>query len=321
MNAHVNPALLGAAPLMTVDAAQANVGFVRSQTAVVETGVYRMRFPEIRYPGPIPVDYSAPDWIQSVEYYSMDVAGSAKWSADRAGDINVVGTEMERHTTRVHMADIGYDYGLEEVNVARMLGMNLPNEKAIAARMIYERTIDRIAFDGDTEKGWQGLYNTTGVPVAAAVTGDWSTATEDQILADINAAITGVYTATNEVAMADTVGIPNQELQRIASRRLGDGNGAMTVLQFIQTANAYTAMTGRPLTIRGMRGLATAGAGSTQRMVAYRNSPEVLKMHVPMPFQFLPVQLIGLKYVVPGIFRTGKLTVRLPNEIRYVDGI
>ena len=303
------------------DAMQANMGFVESQTAYIEAGVYRARFPAIRYPGLIPVDYSAPEWIKTITYYSMDIAGRADWIADRASDIPVVGTTMNRDETAVAMAGIGYDYGLEEVNQAIMLGMNLPGEKASAARLIYERTVDNLAFTGDTEKGWQGLYNSSAVTAIGAATGDWDTATEDQILADVNELLGGIYTGTNEIAMGDTLLLPSLKLQKIASTRLGDGNGAMTILQFLQQANVYTAETGNQLTIRGARGLNTAGVGATSRMVAYRRSPEVLKMHIPMRHRFLPVQIVGLTFKVPGIFRLGPLDIRLPKEVRYSDGV
>lgn len=307
--------------LMVGDAMQANLGFVESQTAYVEAGVYRTRFPAIRYPGLIPVDYSAPEWIKTITYYSMDITGRADWIGDRASDIPVVGTRLAQDETAVQMAGIGYDYGLEEVNQALMLGMNLPGEKAAAARLIYERTVDNIAFTGDTEKGWNGLYNSSAVTAISAATGDWDTATEDQILADVNELLGGIYTGTNEIAMGDTLLLPSLKLQKIASTRLGDGNGALTILQFLQQANVYTAETGNPLRIRGARGLNTAGAGGTARMVAYRNSPEVLKMHIPMRHRFLPVQIVGLTYKVPGIFRLGPLDIRLPKEVRYSDGI
>lgn len=306
--------------LMTTDAMQANLGFVVSQTAYIEADVYRARYPAIRYPGLIPVDYSAPEWIKTVTYYSMDIHGKADWIADRANDIPVVGTRLAQDETAIAMAGIGYDYGLEEVNQALMLGINLSGEKANAARLIYERTVDNIAFTGDTEKGWSGLFNNPSVTAVSAVNGDWDNAAPDETVADVNAAISGVFAATNEIAIADTLLLPSLKLQKIASTRIGD-SGSLTVLQFLQQANVFTAETGRPLTIRGLRGLNAAGAGGTARMIAYRNSSEVLKMHIPMRHRFLPVQVMGLTFQIPGIFRLGPLDIRLPAEVRYVDGI
>lgn len=305
--------------LLTQDALQANVGWVRSQTAYVEAGVYRARFPEIRYPGLIPVDYSAPEWTPTIVYTSMDVVGRAKWIADRSSDIPVVGVGMEEAQTTIHMAGIGYDYGLEEVMRAQSLGMSLPSEKAQTARLVYERTVDNILFTGDDEKGWKGLINSAAVTAISAATGDWDTATEDEMLGDVNEVLTGIWTATNEIAMGDTLLLPTTKFQKLASTRLGDTGS--TVMEFIKKANVYTAETGRPLRIQSVRSLGTAGAGGTARMVAYRNSSEVLKAHIPMRHRFLPMQTTGLLYQIPGIFRLGPLDIRLPKEVRYSDGI
>ena len=83
-----------------------------------------------------------------------------------------------------------------------------------------------------------------------------------------------------------------------------------------------TATTGQPIVIRGMRSLDTAGASSTARLVAYRYSPQVLKLHMPMPHRFLPAYQSGpLRWDVPGVMRLGGLDIRLPKEVVYLDGI
>lgn len=307
---------------LTLDTA-AGLAFVTAQAAHIEPQVYKQRLPHIRYRSPegvglIPVDTSANPWAKSVTYYGMESVGEAKWTADRATEINVVGTAMSQNDTSVHMADIGYDYGLEEVEIARMLGQSLPSDKAMVAFDVYERFVDTVAFEGDATKGFQGLLNNSAVTAASATTGNWTAATEDQILADINEGIMGIYTDTNSVAIADTVLIDPVRYAYIASRRLGDTG--MTILEFIMKSNAYTALTGQPLTIRAIRGLETRGVGDEPRMVSYRRDPGVLKMHIPMPHRFLPVEIKGLLYQVPGIFRLGGLDIRLPKEVRYTDG-
>jgi hypothetical protein len=96
----------------------------------------------------------------------------------------------------------------------------------------------------------------------------------------------------------------------------------MTVLDWLQKYNVYTAQTNQPLTVRAVRGLETAGAGGVGRMVVYRRDPQVLKFHIPMPHRFLPVWQTGpMVFDVPGIFRTGGVEIRRPGAVRYVDGI
>lgn len=307
------------------DATQANLGFVIKQTSHIEQQVYRHRYPDVDYASIIPVDTSANEFATTVTYFSMDKAGRAKWMNNNAKDVPTVGLNMEKHETAVHFAGIGYDFGWGEVGQARLLGIALQPEKAMAARRSYEEFVYELAVNGDTEKSFEGLFSYTGVTAASATadgTGSsalWSTKTPDQIIRDVNDHLTGVHTATNTVAMADTLLMPYERFNSVASLRLTDTN--MTILEFIRQNNVYTANTGQPLSIRGMRGLSTKGAGSTARMVAYRRSPEVLKLHIPMPHRFLPVQQDGLQYIVPGVFSLGGLDIRLPKEVRYLDGI
>ena len=299
---------------------QAALGFAESQTSHVEQEVNATVYPEIQYPALIPVDTSAHPFAKTVTYYSSDKFGQANWVNGNAGDIPMAGTELAQHETSVHMAGIGYGWGYEEINQAQMLNRNLQADDAIAARQAYEEMVDRVALKGDTGKGFKGLINHNEVTAASATTGNWDDATEDEILNDINSLILGVSTDTNHTAMADTLLLPYAKLNKLATSRLGDNK--VTILSFLKENNTYTAMTGQPLMIRAIRGLETAGAGSTQRMIAYHRNPRVLKLHIPMPHRFLPIyQDSPLHFQVPGVFRLGGLDVRRPKEIRYGDGI
>ena len=134
--------------------------------------------------------------------------------------------------------------------------------------------------------------------------------------------MTGIFTGTLGGEIADTLLLPYSVLLDLSTRRI-DAVNQTTILEWIERNNIYTRTTGQPLTIRGVFGyLDTAGASSTKRMVAYRRSPEVLKMHMPMPFRFLqPWQTGPIKFDVPGIFRLGGVDIRRPKSVRYLDGI
>lgn len=302
--------------------AQAAMAFVLSQTTYIERAVNQIVYPDIQYQGLIPVDTSAPEWIKSVTYFSGDKFGVAKWINGNADDIPRAGNERTAFNTTVHTAGIGYGWGLEEISQAQLLGIPLESEDAAAARRAYEEMVDGVAFRGDATKGFQGLINNSAVTAITAPNGNWSgsTITAQQMLGDINAALMPTFVGTQYTSIADTLLVPFEKLQRMAEVVLP--NTVKTALQFIQEANVYTQQTGRPLVIRAVYGLLTAGAGSTARIVAYRRDPSVLKMHIPMPHRFLPVYQSGpLRWDVPGIFRLGGVDVRLPQSVRYLDAV
>lgn len=300
--------------------AQASTAFIVAQSAHIETEVNRTVYPDIQYPGLIPVDTSANPFTQTVVYYSADIFGKADWINGNADDIPIAGSERNMSQTPVYTAAIGYGFGWEEVNRAMKDGINLQTEDAAAARRAYEEMVDRIALYGDTAKNFKGLTNYTGVTVVAAGAA-WSDArTDQQIISDINTLLSGQAQATLYTSIADTLLLPIAKLTYLGQRRLGETMSSL--LDWIRLNNVYTQLTGQPLTIRTLRGLETAGAGSTQRMVAYRRSPEVLKLHIPMPHRFFPVFQDGpLHWVVPGVFRLGGVDIRRPGEVRYMDGI
>lgn len=313
---------------LTHDAQGVALSFLVRQATLIEPVVYAMRYQEIQYPTLVPVDTSAPDWIQSVTYFSMDGVGKADWFHGNANDVPKVELTREKFETGVSMAAIGYGYTLEELGTAQLYGMNLSADKATLARRIAEEKIDAVAFVGDSTKGFTGLVNAstpTATTAPADGTGSATTfvsKTPDQVLRDINGQITGTFTGTLGAEMVDTILLPYSVLLDLSTRRI-DAVNQTTILEWVERNNIYTRLTGQPLLIRGLFGyLDTAGSGGTKRMVAYRRSPEVLKMHVPMPFRFLPAFQTGpIKFDVPGIFRIGGVDIRRPKAVRYLDGI
>ncbi|MFU2518206.1 DUF2184 domain-containing protein [Pseudomonas aeruginosa] len=301
--------------------AQAALGFVVSQTTYIERQVNEIVYPDIQYPQLIPVDTSAPEWIKTVTYYSSDKVGKADWINGNADDIPLASTERSKFETNVHMAGIGYGYGLEEISQAQMLGINLTADDAIAARRAYEEMVDRVALLGDSSKGFSGLFAYPGVTAGSAVTGNWATATADQILADVNTALILQAQGTLFTSFSNSLLLPYSKFLLVATRKVNE-NGLESILTYLQKNNVYTATTGQPLMIRGLNGLDTTGAGGTARMISYRRDPSVLKMHIPMPHRFLPVYQAGpIRWEVPGIFRLGGVDIRRPAEVRYTDGI
>jgi len=307
--------------MYSADNMQQSMSFMIKQTAHLEAAVNAASYPDVQYPFLTPVDTSAHPFARTVQYRSSDEVGRAEWLNGNADDIPLADVKRGQHETSIHMAGIGYAYGYEEVGQAQMLGIPLESDRARAARRASEQMIERIAMYGDAEKGFQGLTNNTNVNVSPVTNGDWENANEYDIVADVNDAILGVSIATNNSEFANTLLVSHEKWSILATKPLGN-DGSKPIMAYLQQYNAYTAATGQPLTIRAVRGLETAGAAGSSRMIVYRRDPEVLKMHLPMPHRFLPVHRDGvLNYVVPGIFRVGGIDIRRPAEVRYKDGL
>lgn len=298
-------------PVHMLDA-QAALGFVLSQRTHIESGVLKKPMPEIKYSRLIPVDTSANAYAKSVTFFSQDAYGKAKFTNGKANDIPLVNIGMTKFEQGIHDAGIGYSFSLSEIGAAQQMGQGLSNEGAMAAREAYEQLVDETAFVGNSQIGVEGLYNTTGITSAAA-SKTFTNSTAQEILAVINGELSGILAATNGTEVADTIVLPIAQWADIATRQIS-ADSSMTILEFIQKSNVYTARTGQRLTIEADHRL-------TGKMVTYRRDPAVVKMHMPMPLTFIPPQAVGLEVVTYGMFRFAPINIRRPGAMRYKTGI
>jgi hypothetical protein len=308
------------------DANQSAFNFVVNQLSKIEPGVYRTIYPEYDFAGLVPVDSSGPEWIKSVTFFSMDSVGQARWQSGGADDIPLADVVRAKFEEAIFMAAIGYEYNLEEINTARLIGADLTSDKASAARQAYEMFMFSVAISGSTEKAITGIVNNGSVAIIN-LTADgtagatWAGKTPTQILRDINQVLSNIYSTSKTTELADTLLLPIDAWILLGQTPMSATNSE-TVFSFVQRNNLYTMQTGLPLKIRALRGLEDLGLANVGRMVAYKNDPGVLKLHLPMPHRFLPVWQNGpMRYAVPGIFRTGGVEVRRPVAMRYGDGL
>jgi hypothetical protein len=280
--------------------AQVGRAFLTPQLHRIETEVYQRKYPSF--------DFGAFMFV------------------DTSGDMWDVGTVFYQHSHAFHLAGIGYEWTVQEMQRAAKLGRSLSSDKAMQADQSAQAFLYSIAMTGNapgaatSEKNWTGLVNNASAP-SAQVANDgsgpsrlWSTKTPDQILRDINEAINAVLTGTGETHVATDLLIPTSRYNYIANTRVTDTG--TTILAFLRGNNSV----GEGLRIRPSRALETAGTGSTTRMVAYDNSREVVRFHLPGPHEFLPpFQKGSMTYEVGGIMNVGGTEVRLPKAIVYRD--
>jgi hypothetical protein len=307
------------------------LSFVQGQAYRINTRVYETRYPDYDFSRLIFVDSTGPEWSPGVITYSSNISGRAEIITAASKDMPFADVSQDRTLVENKMLGIGYTYNIEEINAAIQVGGSLDSRRANAARKVYMKSMYDIALTG--LPGATGLLNSTAVTDTTAPadgTGSvtfWvnsagvGTKTPAQIVRDINLALQGIYLDTFQIEMADTIRLPVEAYIYIAGTPYS-ATTTETILSFIQRTNIYTMTTGQPLTITAHRELSTAGAGSTGRMVAYKNDEETARLHLPMAHRFLPVYQDGWgSYVVPGIFRTGGVEIGNLGAIRYVDGI
>ncbi|MGU0809240.1 DUF2184 domain-containing protein [Pseudomonas aeruginosa] len=308
--------------------AQAALPFVIAQGRNIETRVYQRRYPAFNYAAHVPVVTEGQPWGIGTTFFTVDTAGEAKFLSGAGTDMPFNQVTRDQASHDFAMIGSGWEWNLEEINQAVLYGVNLNDTKAMSAADKVERLLNDIAMRGSTEKNWTGLLNDGNVSrTDAATTGTgsstfWSNKTVDQILADINGVLSSVRTNTGEVEWADTLRMPPDAFRDLATRRMGAGDGFMTLLEYIRRNNIYTAETGQPLDIQPLREARNASQDGGGRLVAYRKDPEVVRFHLPMPRRVLAARQKSIMGFETGIIaRTGGTEIRLPGAFAYLDEI
>lgn len=309
---------IGDAAKMTIDD---GVEFVQRQREYIEPKLYAKKYRDIIYQDIVPVSNEAGPWAAAITYETLDQRTKARFMASGSGEMPLADISMGRETMSVEHAGLGYRYSLQELRESAHLGRDLDTRRAEAVRRGTEELAQETCLLGSTPHGLPGLLNNTDVPAASAAVGTWSAATTDNIIDDVNDLIESVYTQSNGIELPDTVLIPTAQFA-LLSRRLVGTEHVRSLYQILLEQNLYYTETGgSKLMIKPLAELAGAGAGSTDRMMAYRRDTDVLTFHFPMPLQFVAPQPVLLDVIVPGEFRLSGTEIRYPGACGYSDGI
>lgn len=291
--------------------------WLRAQQSTLEKVAIETEFPEIQYKELVPVSRTGNEFSPSVTFYSADAVGQAEWINGNADDVPKADLDGNARIAPVYLGGIGYGYGWDEINQARLIGANLESDKAVAARRAYEERMDRVAFMGDQEKGLQGLINQpkTNVITYNGSETDWSSVGVEKLIQEI---YTAMLASGNGVrATADTVLVPTSVYTKLASTFVG--SSAKTGLEQLQAGNPFTATTGSSVTVRAVPGLDTAGPSDSPMMVAYRNNKDAVRLSLPMAHRFLPAYQAGpLRWEIPGVFRVAGVNIMRKRDVVYM---
>lgn len=316
----------------------AGLAFVQGQAYRINAQVLETPYPQWDFSDLVFVDTEGNPWAPGVMTYTSDFSGKAEFLSSYAKDMPLADVSQDATLRAFELGGIGYQYNIGEVNTAMNLaGGTLPSRRAGAARMTYQKFMYDLVLTGNDLKGMPGVINNSSVTAASAPADGTGSSTywvdnagvgqktPTQIVRDINKALSGVDDATYGAVVANTLLMPDMAYNYIASTPMGT-NSDETILSFVRRTNIYTMKTGQDLKIRAMRELATAATtGATAgdgRLVAYFDDPNFLRLHLPMPHQFLPAYQDGwANFVIPGIFRTGGVEFMATGTAYYLDGI
>jgi hypothetical protein len=287
--------------------------FLTRELLAMEAQAYDIKYAPRTWEQFIPADTSVPAGAEQTQFTMYDRVGTAAVGGRYSDDAPRVDVFLKEYLAPVLPVKAAFGYNLQELRAAAMARRPLDSAKAMAGRESVEDQIDRLGWLGDTASGTTGLANCADIASSAVITGNWSTtATGDQILADLNKLVSDVYTVSKQVFMADSIAMSPADYMIVSQKPRATGTDR-TVLEAFLAANPSIKFVG------ATHRLTTAGAGSTKRVIAYVRRPDILQLPLPVRFETLPAQERNFEFVVPCHGRVGQLKMRYPLAARYMD--
>jgi len=301
--------------------AATGLAFLLSQLTHIESKMYENKYKAITYPANNPVSNEAGEWAESVTYFFMDGAAVAKFVGTKSLNVPIAEIGTEKITVPVELGATGYEYSDEELRQAIQLKRALPQLKSNTARRAYEELAQRVAMTGDTTHNLPGFINNTNVTAATVVNPgsgtEWVNKTPNQILFDVNDLMGDIFVDTLQVERPNTLCLPTSQWNYIAGTPRSD-NSDTTLLQWLINNSPYLSSDADIIPVTELAG---AGAGATDRMMAYDKDMDKVVFHIPMPLRFTEPQRKGRGFEVPGEFKLSGIEFRYPGSARYGDGI
>jgi hypothetical protein len=206
-----------------------------------------------------------------------------------------------------------------EIRGALESGVDLEQRKANAARRAIDEKMDKVAASGDTAHGFYGFANQPNalsytIPNGAGGTTEWNDKTGMEMVRDALAMEQYMLSQTSNVEKPDTLVLPSAAFARFSTEPVNDTTDVtaleffLRVARFIKNVDSWEVLDG-------------AGAGGTDRSVAYRRDPEVLEFVIAQDFEAFPGQERGLEVVFPCQARVGGVTLYYPLAMVYGDGL
>lgn len=252
----------------------------------------------------------------------LDFVGEAARSSGRGKDLPRVDASLTENYSAIESYGAAYGYTtheLREIALAASRGYSIALDTMRAKKVaeVIARKIDKVIAFGDTDNAnIKGFLNNSLVSIVAAA-GVWSGLTADQLLDELFALANASLIVSKETIDADTILLPTAQWLLVSRKPVGTNAERSVLAYFMETMRAA----GRNIQVASWPLLATAGAGSVARAVAYKRDEDVAGAVVPLPFSSEPAQAKGLEFEVPCESRCGGTVVKQPMGMVYRDGL
>lgn len=271
-----------------------------------------------------------------VEYTSMMNVGYASVGGNSNGIIggqtNAIpvmqadmGKDLYKVFTFAHILKVPF---IDQAKL-QQIGRSLPELLEKGIQLNYQKALDQNVYTGYKELGTEGIVNHSQITITSADaigTGNsttWKSKTADQILDDINQAITDTWIAAEYdlSGMPNHILIPPEQYTLLVSRKVSEA-GNVSLLNYL-LENNIAKNQGVEIEIQPSRWCIGAGVNGKDRMVVYVNEERMLYFDITVPLARIITQpsVNDMAYLTAYAGQHGEVKFAYYETARYVDGI
>ena len=314
--------------MMTMDAAgiASGMAFLESELEKRDP-LLRKPLTSVTYPRDIVVKTGG-GWVdyvsaQAVGYGITGGSGSSPIQAGGSNGLPIVQANLEKGLYKAHTFAAALRVMWVDMQKANYIGRSLDQLLQEGMRLTYDKHMDQNVYIGMEEYGSTGLVNNPDVTETAVTGGAWSGKTKEQILADINGAITQVWEAAeyDEDAMPNHILLPYEQYTYILNTMVTE-IATETIMDYV-LKNNVAAKNGKSLYIGATKWCKGAGTGGADRMAVYVNHERFLQVEELVPLARVMSQPNATDFCYDTAYAANLSEVELfyPQTMMYFDGI
>ena len=260
-----------------------------------------------------------------VTYASTGQAGDNLFF-DAANDIPVIQADTSKQVARTLLFAEYLSFTITEREKMKMIGRDPETFLNKGIRLHCDKTIDQSVYVGFKQVSSTGLCNSPFIMRSSAMQGAggstyWYNKTPDEILEDINYALSAVWQDNDcsSEGLPNAILIPVEQFGMLVTRKVSD-DSERSILTYILENNIATRQ-GKNLVINPCKWCGGIGTGYTDRMVVYMNQVDRICFNLTQPLKRMEAEYSDMRFKIPYIAQFSEVRFLYPTTVRYVDGI
>ena len=247
---------------------------------------------------------------------------------EAANDIPVIQADMSKQVARTFNFAEYMAFSVMEREKMAQVGRDPETFLNKGIRLHCDKAIDQNVYRGFSKTSSTGLCNNPNVTrsgaqphTAGGTDTQWTRKTADEILNDINAAISALWRDNDcsSDALPNHILIPVEQFGALVTRKVSD-DSERSILTYV-LENNLTAQQGGDLTISPCKWCKGAGSAGSDRMVVYMNRVDRICFNLTQPLRRMDTEYSDMRIKIPYIAQFSEVRFLYPSTVRYLDGI